>query len=96
MTVLRLDFCGIHVGEARFLDCLGRSAAAAGGFLVTASCSHHVGPNLFLEKIRSAAEDAGKTLRLVEFRGAGKDHPRIMGVEEGHYLKFAIFEVRSR
>jgi len=67
-----------------------------GGYLVTASCSFHVRPDLFLETILSAAVDAGKLLRLIEFRGAGKDHPRLLGVEEGHYLKFAIFEVRSR
>ncbi|GIQ69700.1 class I SAM-dependent rRNA methyltransferase [Xylanibacillus composti] len=66
-----------------------------GGFLVTASCSYHVRPDLFLETIRQAAQDAGKRLRLVEFRGAGKDHPQILGVDEGHYLKFAIFEVTA-
>jgi 23S rRNA (cytosine1962-C5)-methyltransferase len=67
-----------------------------GGYLVTASCSFHVRPDVFLETILSAAVDAGKVLRLIEFSGAGKDHPRLLGVEEGHYLKFAIFEVRSR
>lgn len=67
-----------------------------GGYLVTASCSYHVRPDVFLETILSAAVDAGKVLRLIEFSGACKDHPRLLGVEEGHYLKFAIFEVRSR
>ncbi|WP_123039801.1 class I SAM-dependent rRNA methyltransferase [Cohnella candidum] len=67
-----------------------------GGFLVTASCSYHVRPDLFLETIQEAARDAGKTLRLIEWQGAGRDHPRLAGVEEGHYLKFGIFEVRSR
>lgn len=67
-----------------------------GGYLVTASCSFHIRPDLFLETILEAAVDANKILRLVEFRGAGKDHPQILGVDEGHYLKFAIFEVRDR
>jgi 23S rRNA (cytosine1962-C5)-methyltransferase len=67
-----------------------------GGYLVTASCSYHVRPDLFLETILAAAADARKVLRLIEFRGAGKDHPHILGVDEGDYLKFAIFEVRSR
>ncbi|WP_166238365.1 class I SAM-dependent rRNA methyltransferase [Paenibacillus turpanensis] len=67
-----------------------------GGFLVTASCSYHVRPDLFLQTVQEAAVDAGKVLRLVEYRGAGKDHPRILGADEGDYLKFAIFEVRSR
>jgi 23S rRNA (cytosine1962-C5)-methyltransferase len=74
----------------------GMKLVNEGGYLVTASCSFHMRPELFLETIHQAAVDAGKILRLVEFRGAGKDHPRILGVDEGHYLKFAIFEVRSR
>jgi 23S rRNA (cytosine1962-C5)-methyltransferase len=67
-----------------------------GGYLVTASCSFHVRPELFLETIQEAAKDAGKIIRRIEWRGAGKDHPQLAGVEEGHYLKFGIFEVRSR
>lgn len=67
-----------------------------GGYLVTASCSYHMKPDLFLETIQDAAMDAGKLLRLVEWRAAGKDHPQLLGVNEGHYLKFAIFEVRSK
>ncbi len=67
-----------------------------GGYLVTASCSYHVRPDSFLETIQEAAKDAGKILRRVEWKGAGKDHPQLAGVEEGHYLKFGIFEVRSR
>ncbi|WP_256760179.1 class I SAM-dependent rRNA methyltransferase [Cohnella sp. WQ 127256] len=67
-----------------------------GGYLVTASCSYHVRPELFLETIQEAAKDAGKIIRRIDWRGAGKDHPQLAGVEEGHYLKFGIFEVRSR
>lgn len=74
----------------------GMKLVNEGGFLVTASCSYHVRPEVFLATIHAAAADAGKVLRLVEFRGAGKDHPQLLGVEEGNYLKFAIFEVRSR
>lgn len=67
-----------------------------GGYLVTASCSYHMRPELFLEAIADAAKDAGKLLRLIEWRAAGKDHPQILGVNESHYLKFAIFEVTSK
>ncbi|CAN7489149.1 class I SAM-dependent rRNA methyltransferase [Paenibacillus sp. LjRoot56] len=74
----------------------GMKLVNEGGYLVTASCSYHMHPELFLETIHAAATDAGKLLRLIEFRGAGMDHPRILGVDEGHYLKFAIFEVRSK
>lgn len=74
----------------------GMKLVNEGGYLVTASCSYHMQPDLFLETIAEAAKDAGKVLRLVEWRAAGKDHPQILGVNEGHYLKFAIFEVRSK
>jgi Predicted SAM-dependent methyltransferases len=67
-----------------------------GGYLVTASCSYHVSPEMFLDAIADAAKDAGKLLRLIEWRTQAKDHPHILGVQEGQYLKFAIFEVRSR
>jgi 23S rRNA (cytosine1962-C5)-methyltransferase len=67
-----------------------------GGYLVTASCSYHMSPELFQQTILDAAFDAHKILRLVHWAGAGKDHPEIAGVSEGHYLKFAIYEVRSR
>ncbi len=74
----------------------GMKLVNEGGYLVTASCSYHMRPDLFLATIQEAAADAGKILRLIEWRAAGKDHPQILGVDEGHYLKFAIFEVRSR
>ncbi|MHA0855765.1 class I SAM-dependent rRNA methyltransferase [Paenibacillus sp. CMAA1364] len=74
----------------------GMKLVNEGGYLVTASCSYHMRPDLFLETIQEAAADAGKILRLIEWRAAGKDHPQILGVNEGHYLKFAIFEVRSK
>lgn len=74
----------------------GMKLVRNGGYLVTASCSYHMSPELFLDTIQEAAYDAKKILRLVEWRGAGKDHPQISGADEGHYLKFAIFEVRDR
>ncbi|MCM3784492.1 class I SAM-dependent rRNA methyltransferase [Neobacillus mesonae] len=74
----------------------GMKLVNEGGYLVTASCSYHMRPELFLETIQEAAADAGKILRLIDWRAAGKDHPQILGVDEGHYLKFAIFEVRSK
>jgi 23S rRNA (cytosine1962-C5)-methyltransferase len=67
-----------------------------GGYLVTASCSYHVRPELFLDIIREAARDAGKVLRRIEWRGAAKDHPLLLAAEEGDYLKFGIFEVQSK
>jgi 23S rRNA (cytosine1962-C5)-methyltransferase len=74
----------------------GMKLVRDGGYLVTASCSYHMLPDLFRETILEAAYDAHKVLRLVHWAGAGKDHPEIAGVDEGHYLKFAIYEVNTR
>src|SRR5437899_6121079 len=46
-----------------------------GGILVTCSCSYHVSASDFFEVVADAARDAHKTFRVVENRGAAKDHP---------------------
>ncbi|TDT63382.1 class I SAM-dependent rRNA methyltransferase [Fonticella tunisiensis] len=65
----------------------------SGGFLVTASCSHFMYPELFMEIIMDAAKDAKKTIRLVEYRNQAKDHPVLFNSEETLYLKFLILQV---
>ncbi|UOF88920.1 class I SAM-dependent rRNA methyltransferase [Fodinisporobacter ferrooxydans] len=74
----------------------GMKLVREGGFLVTASCSYHVRPDMWLQVIEDAAADGKKLLRLIEYRSAGKDHPVILGMEENDYLKFAVFQVKSR
>ena len=64
-----------------------------GGFLVTCSCSHFMKPELFKETIQSAAIDAKKILRQVEFRSQACDHPILWNSDESYYLKFYIFQV---
>jgi 23S rRNA (cytosine1962-C5)-methyltransferase len=64
-----------------------------GGFLVTASCSQHMTPDLFKEIIFDAAKDAKKTLRQVEYKSQAKDHPILWTSGETHYLKFIILQV---
>lgn len=65
----------------------------SGGFLVTASCSQHMSPELFKEVIFDAAKDAKRTLRQVEYRSQAKDHPILWNSGETHYLKFFILQV---
>lgn len=67
-----------------------------GGYFVTASCSYHVHPHLFEEMVQDAAFDARKVLRQIHWSGAGYDHPKLLGADEGNYLKFAIYEVKNR
>ncbi len=64
-----------------------------GGTLVTCSCSHHVERAAFLETVASAAADAGRTVRLVELRGAAPDHPEVLTLPETGYLKCLILKV---
>lgn len=58
-----------------------------GGFLVTASCSFHIPDEHFEDILRSAAVDARRQVQIVEKRGAGRDHPVLLGVRETRYLK---------
>ncbi len=63
-----------------------------GGILVTCSCSFHVSEAEFLEMLGSAAADAGRVVRVLEKRGAARDHPVLLNVAETAYLKCAICE----
>ncbi|SES83064.1 class I SAM-dependent rRNA methyltransferase [Anaerobranca gottschalkii] len=74
----------------------GMKITKNGGFLVTASCSHYMTPELFMEVIKDAAADAKKILRQVEFRTQSKDHPIVLNADESLYLKFGIFQVLDR
>jgi 23S rRNA (cytosine1962-C5)-methyltransferase len=43
--------------------------------------------------LAEAAADAHRTVRVLEKRGQGWDHPVLLNVPETHYLKFALLEV---
>jgi len=65
------------------------------GILVTCSCSFHVGPADFLKVVAGAAQDAHKSLRIIESRGASKDHPILLSVPETSYLQCLILSVSN-
>jgi 23S rRNA (cytosine1962-C5)-methyltransferase len=69
------------------LNLRGLRLLADGGVLVTCSCSGKMTPQLFGEILDDAARDAGRPMQLVERRGAGRDHPPLVGVPETEYLK---------
>jgi 23S rRNA (cytosine1962-C5)-methyltransferase len=46
-----------------------------GGVLVTCSCSQHISEAALLEIVAQASLDAGRTLRILERRTQGSDHP---------------------
>ena len=61
-----------------------------GGILITCSCSFHVGAQDFAKVLSEAAQDAHKSMRVVESRGAAKDHPALLNVAETSYLQCII------
>jgi 23S rRNA (cytosine1962-C5)-methyltransferase len=63
-----------------------------GGVLITCSCSYNLSEPEFLEIVRAAAADAHRQARLVERRGAAKDHPALLSLPESLYLKCLILE----
>lgn len=66
---------------------------APGGYLVTCSCSYHITEALFLELLAEAANDARKTMVVVERRTQAQDHPILLTMPETHYLKCLIVKV---
>jgi 23S rRNA (cytosine1962-C5)-methyltransferase len=64
-----------------------------GGILVTCSCSFHVSAADFLKVVAEAAQDAHKSLRVVENRAAARDHPILLNAPETSYLQCLILSV---
>jgi 23S rRNA (cytosine1962-C5)-methyltransferase len=64
-----------------------------GGILVTCSCSYHVSGADFMQTIAAAALDSHRIVRILENRGAAKDHPSVLGIPETSYLKCSILFV---
>lgn len=71
----------------------GMQLVRQGGFLVTCSCSHFMTPPLFLDMIKRAAADVGRTARILEIRYQAKDHPIGIGADESLYLKCVILQL---
>jgi 23S rRNA (cytosine1962-C5)-methyltransferase len=63
-----------------------------GGVLVTSSCSHHIPEHLFLEIIAEAANDARRSVAVIERRTQSRDHPILLTVPETHYIKCFILK----
>jgi 23S rRNA (cytosine1962-C5)-methyltransferase len=63
---------------------------APDGWLLTASCSHHVGRQDFQAMLAKAAGDAGRRFTLVRLLGQPVDHPEALTIPETGYLKGAL------
>jgi 23S rRNA (cytosine1962-C5)-methyltransferase len=64
-----------------------------GGFLLVASCSHHVDPALFGEQVRLGLIDAGRGGRIIRASGAAPDHPVHQFLPETAYLKAEVHQI---
>lgn len=71
----------------------GLKMVRPGGFLVTCSCSFHMGRDLFQAIVTDAARDARRVIRQVEYRTQAKDHPILPSAAETEYLKFLVVQV---
>ena len=63
-----------------------------GGVLVTCSCSYNLSEPDFLGIVREAAAEAHRQAKLIERRGAAKDHPALLSLPESLYLKCFILK----
>lgn len=64
-----------------------------GGILVTCSCSHYFDSNIFYDMLMHAAMDSHKRVQILQKRGAGPDHPVLLGYPKSEYLKCAVCRV---
>ena len=64
-----------------------------GGILVTCSCSYFMESHMFCDMIMHSAMDSHKRVQILEKRGAGPDHPVLLGYPKSEYLKCVICRV---
>src|SRR6516164_4950435 len=69
---------------------LAIGVVAPGGIFLTCSCTGLVSEDDFLESLRRAAWQAGRSIQVLRVGGAGADHPFMLTAPEGRYLK-AVF-----
>jgi 23S rRNA (cytosine1962-C5)-methyltransferase len=63
------------------------------GFLMVASCSHHMAPPLFAEEVAHGLHQAGRSGRILRFSGAAADHPVHPFLPESAYLKAMLIQL---
>jgi 23S rRNA (cytosine1962-C5)-methyltransferase len=81
----------------KYLDMnrLALQAVRAGGMFATFSCTGLVDEATFLDTVKRAAWQAGRTVQVVHVDGAGPDHPWMAHVPESRYLKAVFCRVVS-
>ena len=64
-----------------------------GGYLLSASCSHHLPEADFRDLLRRAVQPLNRRLQMLERGHQGADHPQTPGMPEADYLKVAFCRV---
>jgi len=64
-----------------------------GGYLITCSCSFHMGREAFREMLVNAARLARREVRLVATCSQAPDHPVLLSFPESEYLKCYVLQV---
>jgi 23S rRNA (cytosine1962-C5)-methyltransferase len=64
-----------------------------GGYLITCSCSFHMGREPFREMLITAARLARREVRLVATCSQAPDHPLLLSFPESEYLKCFVLQV---
>lgn len=70
----------------------GLELLTEGGYLITCSCSYHMGREPFRDLLTQAARLAGRQVRVVEARSQAPDHPVLLAVPETEYLKCLVLQ----
>lgn len=81
---------GLALKRYEDMNRLALRAVAPGGIFLTCSCTGLVSEEAFLDAVRRAAWQAGRTVQVLRVGGAAPDHPFLAHVDEGRYLK-ALF-----
>jgi 23S rRNA (cytosine1962-C5)-methyltransferase len=63
-----------------------------GGYLITCSCSYHMGREMFRDLLAKAGKLAGREMRVLESRAQAHDHPVLLAVPETEYLKCFLMQ----
>lgn len=72
---------------------LAAALVEPGGFLLVASCSHHMKPDLFADEVCIGLGQAGRSGRILDVGGAGADHPLHPHLPESAYLKALLLQL---
>ena len=77
----------------RKLTRLAAEIVAPDGYLLVASCSHHVDLTTFADQIRRGLSDARRGGRILRSAGAAPDHPVHPNLPESAYLKAMLLQL---